>query len=87
MITKKSFFLLMGVFMLSCVQQVESASRIHKTPTTKSNSSTKTIRLYTYPNCGACHKVINFLKKKNWYDRVVIINADEEKNYEDFAGL
>jgi len=55
--------------------------------TSNKSSSAKTIKLYTYPKCPHCHSVINFLKKKGWHDRVVIINADEEENYKELKRL
>ena len=49
----------------------------------QNNIENKVIKLYVYEHCGYCHKVINFLKEKGWLDRVVIVDADDYKNYKE----
>lgn len=47
------------------------------------SAAQKQIKLYTYPHCPACIKVKKHLEQNNLQDQVVIINADEPKNYEE----
>ncbi len=43
--------------------------------------ATAKIKLYTYPKCPYCEKVITFLKNNGVYDQVTIINANNPKHY------
>ena len=82
MLMNKTVFTIItcSIFLFSYNFELSALSRPNK-------SSTQTIKLYIYPRCPHCHTVINFLKKKGWHDNVVIINADEEKNYQDLKRL
>jgi len=77
---------LFSILVLSHIPSTETGSTANST-VTKSDPKVKTIKLYTYPSCPHCHTVINFLKKRGWYDRVVIVNADEEQNYKELKRL
>lgn len=81
-----SIGVLFSMLVLSHIPSTETGSTANST-TTKNDPAVKTIKLYTYPSCPHCHTVINFLKKRGWYDRVVIVNADEEQNYKELKRL
>lgn len=82
-----SIGILFSILVLSHIPSMETGSTVNSTPENRAPKHVKTIKLYTYPKCPSCHTVINFLKKRNWYDRVVIINADEEQNYKELKKL
>lgn len=79
-----SLLFICSFVLLSFTPLTQTATTPQKVSKTVSN---KFIKLYTYPNCRYCHNVINFLKKKGWYDRVVIVNANEEENYQKLKEL
>lgn len=78
-----SISILFGMLVLSHIPSTETGSAANTTST----SNAPAIKLYTYPSCPHCHTVIKFLKKRGWHDRVVIINADTEKNYKELKKL
>jgi len=45
------------------------------------------IKLYVYPNCPYCHKVINFLRAKNNLEKITIVDVTNKTNMQELLSL
>lgn len=75
------------IISLLLLLSIPTASFSLSTAQSTKRVSQKAIKLYVYNHCRYCHDVINFLKKNNWQNRVVIVNADTEPNYTELKKL
>lgn len=71
-------------FMLLTLSLINTTPIKPEAPTDvlKSESATQKIKLYVYPKCPYCKKVINFLKDNNVFEKITIVNANKPHHYQ-----
>lgn len=76
MIQIRTFFaIFLLFFMASCISsQTDKAMN-------------KQIKLFIYPSCPYCHKVINFLKEIGKLDQITIMNVQKKENMTELLSL
>ncbi len=47
----------------------------------QSDTTQKVIKLYVYPRCPYCRKVITFLEQNKWHDKVLLLDANQPEHY------
>ncbi len=53
----------------------------------ESNTEKNQIKLYIYPSCPYCKKVINYLRSKNHLDKITIIDVTNKTNMQELLSL
>ena len=74
---KKLCFMLLALSLIN----VTSIKPEEPTEVLKSETTQK-IKLYIYPKCPYCKKVIQFLKDNNVFEKITLINANKPHHYQ-----
>lgn len=94
MFTKKnstSFFIIICIStLISCsYSNKQESNTSHKKITVgkvmkdQTNNEKSIIKLYIYPNCPYCKKVINFLRTKNNLEKITLVDVTNKTNMQE----
>ena len=93
MFSKKNIF---HLFSFICISTLISCSGFYKQEPNKNKKimtdkimkdQKNQIKLYIYPNCPYCKKVINYLKSINQFDNVAIVDVTNNGNMQELLAL